>query len=88
MQLSRLPTLVALYDDPEIAEAQPIIPQWKEIFLNAVPRSSAPTKRDYNEVSKESWGAVHATLSGDSPAERNLARLEARLKRLKGSGWD
>lgn len=88
MELSRLPTIVSLYDDPEVAEAQPIIPSWKEIFLNAVPRPSAPTKRSYNEVSKEFWDAVHATLSGDGRAERNLARLEARLKRLKGSGWE
>lgn len=85
---SSLPTRPALYDDPEIAAAQPIIPEWKEIFLNAVPRPSAPTKGDYNEVSKEFWDAVHATLSGDGDAKRNLARLEARLKRLKGPGWD
>ncbi|MFN3260908.1 MAG: ABC transporter substrate-binding protein [Pikeienuella sp.] len=85
---SSLPTRPALYDDPEIAAAQPIIPEWKEIFLNAVPRPSAPTKGDYNEVSKEFWDAVHATLSGNGDAARNLARLEARLKRLKGPGWD
>ena len=85
---SSLPTRPALYDDPEIAAAQPIIPQWKEIFLNAVPRPSAPVKADYNEVSKLFWDAVHATLSGDGTAERNLARLEARLNRLKGDGWD
>lgn len=85
---SSLPTRPALYDDAEIAAAQPIIPQWKEIFENAVPRPSAPAKADYNEVSKLFWDAVHATLSGDGTAERNLARLEARLTRLKGGGWD
>jgi trehalose/maltose transport system substrate-binding protein len=51
LQNSRLPTIQALYDDPEIAEKQPIIPRWKEVFLNAVPRPSAPTKTKYNEVS-------------------------------------
>ena len=85
---SSLPIRPALYDDPEVAAAQPIIPEWKEIFLSAVPRPSAPTKGDYNEVSKEFWDAIHATLSGDGDAARNLARLEARLKRLKGPGWD
>jgi trehalose/maltose transport system substrate-binding protein len=35
---SNLPTIVALYDDADIAAAQPIIPQWKDVFLNAVPR--------------------------------------------------
>jgi trehalose/maltose transport system substrate-binding protein len=87
LQNSRLPTIQALYDDPEIAEKQPIIPRWKEVFLNAVPRPSAPTKTKYNEVSSEFWTAVHNTLSGDGDAATNLKRLEARLKRLQGSGW-
>ena len=87
IELTRLPTLKALYDDPEVADAQPSIPQWKEIFLNTVPRPSAPTTTNYNEVSKEFWDAVHATLSGERPAEASLKRLEARLTRLKGSGW-
>ncbi len=87
IELTRLPTIKALYDDPEVAQAQPSIPQWKEIFLNTVPRPSAPTQGDYNEVSKEFWDAVHATLSGERPAEASLARLEARLERIKGSGW-
>lgn len=84
---SRLPTLQALYDDPEIAEKQPIIPRWKEVFMNAVPRPSAPTKAKYNEVSSEFWTAVHNTLSGEGDGATNLKRLDARLKRLKGSGW-
>jgi len=87
LQNSHLPTIVSLYDDPDIKARQPIIPRWKEVFLNAVPRPSAPTKRSYNEVSKEFWTAVHDTLSGNGSAERNLRRLEARLKRLKGGGW-
>ena len=53
IKASHLPTIQALYDDAEIAAAQPLIPRWKEIFLNAVPRPSAPTKVAYNEVSLE-----------------------------------
>ncbi len=34
---SNLPTIISLYDDPDIAAAQPIIPQWKDVFLQAVP---------------------------------------------------
>lgn len=86
-ELSRLPTIQSLYDDADVKAKQPIIPQWKDIFLNAVPRPSAPTKRNYNEVSKEFWTAVHDTLSGNGTAEKNLARLEAKLKRLQGSAW-
>ena len=87
IEITRLPTIEALYDDAEIAEAQPSIPQWKEIFVNTVPRPSAPTQGAYNEVSKEVWDAVHATLSGERPAQASLKRLSARLQRIKGSGW-
>jgi len=40
LQNSHLPTIVALYDDADIKARQPIIPRWKEVFLNAVPRPS------------------------------------------------
>ncbi len=84
---SNLPTLQALYDDADIAKAQPIIPRWKEIFLHAVPRPSAPTKTKYNEVSSDFWTAVHNTLSGQGTATDNLALLQAQLTKLKGSAW-
>ena len=84
---SNLPTIVALYDDADIAAAQPIIPQWKDVFLNAVPRPSAPTLGNYNEVSAKFWSAVHATLSGNGTAAENLEVLEAELTELKGDAW-
>ncbi|MGR3662962.1 MAG: ABC transporter substrate-binding protein [Paracoccaceae bacterium] len=84
---SRPPTLNAVYLDPEVAEKQPFIPLWKPVVDNALPRPSAATKRQYNEVSSEFWTAVHNTLSGNGTAEENLAKLEAKLTRLKGSGW-
>ncbi|NUB45538.1 ABC transporter substrate-binding protein [Fertoebacter nigrum] len=82
-----LPTIVSLYDDAEIAAAQPIIPRWKDVFLQAVPRPSAPTKGKYNEVSTKFWSAVHSTLSGNSSAAENLELLELDLDDMKGSGW-
>ena len=84
---SQLPTIVSLYDDPEIAEKQPLIPRWKDIFLNAVPRPSAPTKVAYNEVSSKFWSAVHETLSGTGTAAENLEVLELDLDEMKGGGW-
>ncbi|TPL24957.1 ABC transporter substrate-binding protein [Mesorhizobium sp. B2-4-9] len=84
---SSLPTIQALYDDADIARQQPIVPRWKQIFLNAVPRPSAAAKIKYNEASSQFWNAVHKTLSGDGTAGDNLADLEAMLTRLKGRGW-
>lgn len=85
---SRLPTITALYDDPEIAKAQPIVASWGEVVENAVPRPSAPTKRQYNEVSKEFWTAVNETLAGRGSAADNLDKLEKRLRRLKRREWE
>ena len=87
IEASHLPTIQALYDDAEIAAAQPLIPRWKEIFLNAVPRPSAPTKVAYNEVSSKFWSAVHETLSGTGSAAENLEILELDLDEMKGGGW-
>ncbi len=84
---SKLPTIISLYDDADIAKAQPIIPRWKEVFLNAVPRPSAPTKVKYNEVSSLFWSAVHDTLSGKGTGAENLELLEAKLTELKGDNW-
>ena len=84
---TNLPTIEALYDDADIAAASPIIPNWKEIFQNAVPRPSAPTKTSYNEVSSLFWSAVHSTLSGNGTAAENLEALEADLTDLKGEAW-
>lgn len=87
IELSNLPTLSALYDDKDIASAQPFMPNWKPIFENAVPRPSAVAKVKYNEVSAKFWTAVHNTLSGSGTAEENLELLEADLTTLQGSGW-
>jgi trehalose/maltose transport system substrate-binding protein len=76
---------MATYDDPEVAEKAPIIPLWKEVFQNAVPRPSAPTGTKYNEVSSLFWSAVHETLSGNGSAAENLEALEADLQDLLGS---
>lgn len=87
LRLSHLPTIQALYDDADIAAQQSLIPRWKDIFLNAVPRPSAPTKVAYNEVSNKFWTAVHETLAGTTPAADALELLELDLDELKGGGW-
>lgn len=79
---SNLPTIISLYDDPDIAAAQPIIPQWKDVFLQAVPRPSAPTRQNYNEVSTLFFTAVHSVLSGEADAADALSELELDLEDL------
>ena len=83
----QLPTVMALYDDPDIAAAAPLVPRWKEVFANAVPRPSGPTRSKYNEVSAKFWSAVHDTLSGNGTASENLEVLELDLTDIEGSGW-
>ncbi len=87
VQLSNMPTIASLYDDKDVAEAQPFMPTWKPIFQTAVPRPSAAAKVKYNEVSAKFWGAVHNTLSGNGSAADNLELLEVELTDLKGNGW-
>lgn len=85
---SNLPTIISLYDDPDIAAQQPIIPQWKDVFLQAVPRPSAPTLGNYNEVSSMFWSAVHDVLSGTEDAATSLETLQFDLEDLKGDAWN
>jgi trehalose/maltose transport system substrate-binding protein len=87
VELSNLPTLTDLYDDKDVAAAQPFMPNWKPIFQDAVPRPSATAKVKYNEVSSKFWTAVHNTLSGSGSAAENLELLEADLTTLKGDAW-
>ena len=87
LENTHLPTIVGLYDDADVKAKQPVLVKWKDVFLNAVPRPSAPTKVKYNEVSNLFWSAVHDTLSGNGTSADNLAALEAKLTELKGDGW-
>ncbi|MBB2838696.1 ABC transporter substrate-binding protein [Rhizobium sophoriradicis] len=87
VELSNLPTLTDLYDDKDVAAAQPFMPNWKPIFQDAVPRPSATAKVKYNEVSSKFWTAAHNTLSGSGSAAENLELLEADLTTLKGDAW-
>ena len=87
LEQTHLPTIVSVYDDADIKSKQPVLVKWKDVFLAAVPRPSAPTKTKYNEVSNQFWTAVHDTLSGSGSAADNLKKLEGKLTVLKGDGW-
>lgn len=87
IETSRPATLAAIYDDAEVAEKMPFIPLWKPVLDGTTPRPAFVTMRKYNEVSSEFWTAVHNTLSKSGTGAENLAMLEAKLNRLKGSAW-
>jgi trehalose/maltose transport system substrate-binding protein len=83
----RLPTIPALYDDPEIKEKAPLVAKWRDVFEKATPRPSAATKGKYNEVSQQFWTAANQTMTGNGTGAENLDRLEKSLRRLKRSEW-
>lgn len=84
---ARLPSITALYQDPDIVAQQPLVARWKEVFENATPRPSAPTKTRYNEVSQQFWTTVNRTLAGQGDAAANLDALDKQLRRLKRNDW-
>lgn len=84
---SHLPTLPELYRDPDVLAAVPFFGEWLDVFNQAVPRPSAPTKTAYNEISKEFWTAVHNVLTGSVSAADSLAELEGKIEDIRGDGW-
>jgi len=80
------PTIAALYEDPEILDANPFFATLREAFEGAVARPSRIAGIRYNRVSASFWNTVHAILSGEAEAGPALARLEARLERIRGGG--
>ena len=77
-----LPTIQALYEDADVLEANPYMARWQDVFLNAVPRPSAPTQENYNEVSTLFFSAVHSVISGEEDAATALEDLEIDLEDL------
>jgi trehalose/maltose transport system substrate-binding protein len=86
IQGSYNPTIVALYEDPEVLEANPFFGDLYNTFTSAVPRPSTATGSKYNQVSNEFWNAVHSVLSGKQSAADSLAALEKSLNRMSRSG--
>lgn len=80
------PTIMALYKDPEVLEANPFFGKLFETFSNAVARPSAVTGKSYNRVSAEFWRAVHRILAGQQDAKPAIAALENRLNRIGRRG--
>jgi len=76
------PTVPALYQKPEVLEANPFYAELYETFTDAVPRPSSVTGGRYNQISSEFWTAVSSVLAGRTAAADALATLAPRLERL------
>lgn len=80
---SYAPTLMHLYDDPELAAAQPIFGALRPILEHAVTRPAARAGASYMAVTTHFWDAVHAVLEGRTTAPTSLSGLQDQLRSLK-----
>jgi trehalose/maltose transport system substrate-binding protein len=80
------PTIPTLYSDKEVLAAVPFFKDIKD--RKPVARPSTITGTKYPQVSNAFWTAVHSVLTGKAKGAKALADLEAKLKTIKGAGWD
>ncbi|MBX5483186.1 MAG: ABC transporter substrate-binding protein [Myxococcaceae bacterium] len=77
------PTIVSLYRDPEVLEANPFFGKLFDAFAHAVARPSGIVGPQYNRVSNAFWRATHDVLAGTEPADERLGALAQELRRLR-----
>ena len=76
---SYLPTLTALYDDPEIKESVPTVKLAGEALKNTVPRPVSPV---YSDMSLQMAEQFNAALSGDAPPQEAIGTLQKELQSI------
>jgi len=82
IQASMNPTIMSLYQDPDVLEASPFMGSLYDVFVNAVARPSTVSAPRYNEVSTLFFNAIHSVLTGKSNAADALEELELDLQDL------
>lgn len=78
------PTIMDLYDDPEVLEAAPFFGSLYDVFINAVARPSTVTAPQYSAVSELFYNAVYSVLIGEINAADAFEELELDLMDLTG----
>jgi trehalose/maltose transport system substrate-binding protein len=73
------PTIPALYEDPELAAANPLFGAMGPILETAFPRPSGVTAENYNQASTIFFTYVHDVLTGESDAQTAVEDAEADL---------
>ncbi len=76
---SYLPTLTALYEDPEIKEALPVVGVAGEALKNAIPRPVSPV---YSDMSLKMAEEFNASLGGDTPPQQAISTLQSELQKI------
>jgi trehalose/maltose transport system substrate-binding protein len=84
VQGSMNPTIVSLYEDPDVCKASPFMCKLKDVFTNAVARPSTATAPKYNDVSTKFFQAVHNVLTGQAKGADAVAGLSLDLQDLTG----
>jgi trehalose/maltose transport system substrate-binding protein len=82
IDLSLLPTLPALYADPEVLAKNPWFKNMVEVFKNAVARPSTVTGADYNQLSTAFFQNVNKVLTGGESGKDAVQQVERVAKRL------
>ena len=79
---SGTPTMPAVFDDPDLATANPIFARLGPIVATAFARPSGVTADHYNEASTIFFTGVHDVLTGDTDAQTAVEDMETDLQDL------
>jgi len=80
--LSMLPTLPALYSDPDILAKNPYYKNLVDVLQNAVARPSTVTGADYNQLSTAFFQNVNKVLTGGETPKDAVSQVEKAAKRI------
>ena len=82
MAFSILPTLPALYSDPDVLAKNPFFKIMLDVFNNAVARPSTVTGADYNQLSTALFQNVNKVLTGAESGKDAVVQVEQVAKRI------
>ena len=71
------PAYEHMYDDPELVEESPYLPDLKESVLNGIPR---PRVIYYGDTTAAIQDEAYAAIAGEKSPERALTDLQTRLE--------
>jgi trehalose/maltose transport system substrate-binding protein len=82
VDISLLPTLPALYSDPDVLAKNPFYKNMLPVLQNAVARPSTVTGADYNQLSTAFFQNVNKVLTGGTTAKDAVVAVEKVAKRI------